>query len=117
MSTEEESAALLAQLMEIYRQHFRRVAGDDTKPAKFSTLGELAGKSRFECIMIDIEADPVGAAFRGEIREIGWQLFVSGGTEMMRRAIEEMDSEHEQSRGILDKLWALIGTDKDIWLP
>jgi len=43
--------------------------------------------------MQTIERNPVGTALRATVRDIGWRLWASGGTALMRKACDDVRSE------------------------
>lgn len=60
-------------------------------------------------------ADPVRFACRAAAREIGWRLFVKGGTALMMKTLNEASEIEEQAEGVINAWWNLIGYDADLW--
>lgn len=85
-------------------------------PAKVDEIGDAIARALdpLSCVQ-DAINNPRHFACRTKAREIGWQLYVEGGFELMTAAL---DAAQEQERGaglVLDAWWDGIGSGSDVW--
>lgn len=89
---------------------------ESSEPDQMDGEQEIAGQPRLQRLI----ADPVQIACRSEIKKIGRVLFdVTGSTHAMRAAFERVTTLHPESEKtrakILERAWAGVGKDDDVW--
>jgi hypothetical protein len=83
--------------------------GHKTRAAVVRALDPLS------CVHDAID-NPTRFACRAKAREIGWQLYVEGGFELMTAALDAAQEREAGAGWVLDAWWDGIGAGSEIWV-
>jgi hypothetical protein len=117
---------MIAALLTQYRQHCReldqvaaekRAAGEPREPLRIMNFSEITRERSPEERVEDLLRDPIRSALKGRVREIGWKLWIKGGTDLMTTVsdrVQDLCPEFPSFAGsTLDKWWDEIGVHDD----
>lgn len=92
-----------------------------TAAFRLRLLGRTARVSEGEARISALLSDPVGAAYRQAVRDLGEYLFaMDGSTTLMRYAsellLDMIPAEMATRANLLDQAWAGVGQGQDRWI-
>lgn len=131
-SAPNSDAVLIAACLNRYREHCiqqdeaqkaERLAGATMEPFKVLDFSEITRQPSPEERVAILLEDPVRSALRGKVREIGWRLWIGGGTDLMREVSDEVEDlcagRGTFAGATLDRWWDGIGwhgKDGGVWV-
>lgn len=97
------------------------VQSSRTAAIRLRLLGRTSSVSEGEARISALLSDPVGAAYRQGIRELGEYLFaMDGSTTLMRYAsellLDMVPAEFAVRANLLDQAWNGVGQGRDRWV-
>lgn len=105
------AASLERQRIEVLANALRR--WENTSQVRYSNSvvpvsfdNGLSIPSRIECCLVEATENPILYALKVEAREIGWSLYMRGGTALMRRSL---DGQPPKLNAYLAKSWLGVG--------
>ncbi|MDX7949613.1 hypothetical protein P7D22_00280 [Lichenihabitans sp. Uapishka_5] len=92
-----------------------------TAAARLRLLGRTTNVSTAEARLGALLSDPLGAAFRQAIRDLGAALFAMDGTTTLMRYASELlldmaPAEFAARANLLDQAWHGLGQAQDLWI-
>lgn len=113
MSQSLEDVTAEAEHLALLVRHGTRPPGSVKTRASSDAVAR--GLDPLSCVH-DAIGNPTSFACRAKAREIGWQLYVDGGFELMTAALEAAQERETGAGWVLDTWWAGIGSGSDVWL-
>jgi len=115
---------MLVLCLQRYGEHRAAKHAAPSPPPPQESLGDVRSSAvvlnRTEVDMLaGTLSDPIRSTLRLTVRDIGWRLFVIGGTMEMERVAERvaaaMPDQTALAFSTLDRWWDGIGSTKDQW--
>ena len=113
----------LHALLQVAAPHADHQSQQSSKTAavRLRLLGRTSSVSEHEARISALLSDPVGAAYRQAIRDLGEYLFaMDGSTTLMRYAsellLDMVPAEFATRANLLDQAWNGVGQGRDRWV-